>query len=282
MSNQTVEPNPLPYDMGNAGDLIKHGLLAEYTAWWIRNKQRKFVFYDPFGGRPYVSPPTPIVTARISSLNGCALNKAQNDPEKYYGSGQIVKNIASVVNGTCEIYTSDRDGNALKALIDSGLSEIKIEEFNRNNAFSILDSNFSEIEASLVLIDPFADFLRDREIERVIPAIAYFIKKYRIPILLFVLNLNPQNSKGIRYSQLKDDNFYDLCEIALTCPKLNNTNVRGESNYISEARLIYPEELFSKEELSSLKEQVSTYNTLLEKTLKTEIELVETGPCLRG
>lgn len=281
MADQTVERNPLPYDMGNAGDLIKHGLLAEYVAWWIRNKQRKFIFYDPFGGRPCVSPPNPIVTKRISSLNGCALNKAQNDPEKYYGSSHIVKNITSVVNGDCEIYTSDRDDNAYQALIASGLMKINIPKFYRSNAYTILDCDFNKTEPSLILIDPFADFL-PRDARRIIPKIADFIRNHKIPVLLFVLNMEPANWVGRAYSDLMNNHFQDICEIALICPKLNNTGVAGESRYISEARLIYPPKLFTEKELSSFKEQVKKFKTLLEAALNREantITFVETGLC---
>ena len=42
----------LPYDMGNAGDLLKHGVLAEHVRWhavWAC----RFDFLDPFGGKPW-------------------------------------------------------------------------------------------------------------------------------------------------------------------------------------------------------------------------------------
>lgn len=283
MANQTVEPNPLPYDMGNAGDLIKHGLLTEYTSWWIRDKQRKFIFYDPFGGRPYVSPPNPIVTKRISSLKGCALKEAQNDPEKYFGSGHVVKNIASVVNGDCEIYTSDRDDNAYQALIASGLMKINIAKFDRNNAYTILDCDFTKIKPSLILIDPFADFLpREAKTGRIIPKIADFIRNHRIPVLLFVLNMDPTNRVGKKYSELMNNHLQDICEIALICQKLKNTGVKGESNYISEARLIYHPELFAQKELLSFKEQIVKFKNLLQAALNREantITFVETGLC---
>jgi hypothetical protein len=33
-SSFSMKSQPLCYDMGNAGDLLKHGILAEYTQWW--------------------------------------------------------------------------------------------------------------------------------------------------------------------------------------------------------------------------------------------------------
>ena len=55
--------------MGNAGDLIKHGLLAEFTLWWLQRNKSKFTFLDPFGGRPFVCPPNIKVTERVKSLS---------------------------------------------------------------------------------------------------------------------------------------------------------------------------------------------------------------------
>jgi hypothetical protein len=43
---------PLSYDMGNAGDLLKHGVLAEFIQWWCPLHARRMRFVGPFGGRP--------------------------------------------------------------------------------------------------------------------------------------------------------------------------------------------------------------------------------------
>ena len=39
----------LRYDMGNAGDLLKHGVLAEFVR-WRREREESFRFIDLFGG----------------------------------------------------------------------------------------------------------------------------------------------------------------------------------------------------------------------------------------
>lgn len=75
---------PLPYDMGNAGDLLKHGLLAEFTQWWCRLNAKPLRFIDPFGGRPWAVPPVPRVVERVTALAGCALFAAQPHPEVRY------------------------------------------------------------------------------------------------------------------------------------------------------------------------------------------------------
>ena len=41
----------LPYDMGNIGDLLKHGVLAEFVRWQCE-LGRSFRFFDLFGGEP--------------------------------------------------------------------------------------------------------------------------------------------------------------------------------------------------------------------------------------
>ena len=41
----------LPYDMGNAGDLLKHGVLAEFVRWRCESG-RPGRFIDLFGGEP--------------------------------------------------------------------------------------------------------------------------------------------------------------------------------------------------------------------------------------
>lgn len=47
---------PLPYTMGNAGDLIKHGLISEFLNWYLKKDHKQTNFYDPFGGRPWQEP----------------------------------------------------------------------------------------------------------------------------------------------------------------------------------------------------------------------------------
>ena len=101
---------PLPYDMGNAGDLIKHGLLAEFTKWWCHIGGKAIRFVDPFGGRPWVEPPVPTVPQRIKLLSDLALSTAQPSPEtRYYGSGHIVRHVAEVAGRRAEVLVSDRN-----------------------------------------------------------------------------------------------------------------------------------------------------------------------------
>lgn len=221
---------PLPYDMGNAGDLLKHGILAEFTQWWCKTHSKSIRFIDPFGGRPWAEPPVPLVTDRVKSLRGFALFEAQPKPEmRYYGSGHIVRNAARAVGQDADVLVSDRDTMSLQALIKSGLSALRYPGFDPINGFSIVST---DIEADLVLIDPYATFLRD-EAPQVIPQAAK--ASTRMAIVLFVLNLNPRNAVGQRYAALKRDHLPNAW--TMHCPKLRSTGVRGESNYEAEVLL---------------------------------------------
>src|SRR5260370_13279439 len=92
------------------GDLIKHGLLAEFTKWRCHIGGKAIRFVDPFGGRPWADPPVPTVPQRIKLLSDLALSAAQPSPEtRYYGSGHIVRHVAEVVGRRAEVLVSDRN-----------------------------------------------------------------------------------------------------------------------------------------------------------------------------
>lgn len=121
----------LPYDMGNAGDLLKHGVLAEFVRWRCE-REESFRFIDLFGGEPWERP-SPEVVSRIRVLpKDVALRMAQTDIEKdrYYGSGLLVKKIAKQVGkgGVC-VLVNDSCQARRRKLKGSGLS--------------LLDENFS-------------------------------------------------------------------------------------------------------------------------------------------
>ena len=77
---------PLPYDMGNAGDLLKHGVLAEFVRWQC-GLGMPLRFMDPFGGEPW-GRPVPEVGRRVRALPAGSLRAAQShiDNGRYYGS----------------------------------------------------------------------------------------------------------------------------------------------------------------------------------------------------
>jgi hypothetical protein len=223
----------LPYDMGNAADLLKHGLLAEFTRWWSEDDCRSLRYLDPFAGRPWVSP-NPEVARRVLALPPCALRNAQPHPaQRYYGSSWIVLNTARSAGAAAEIWFSDSNPKARDAFsgCDSSFGELKAPGFRSTDGFSVLSS---DIEADLLLLDPFPDFLPKRAANE-IPRIAN--TSNRIACVLLVMNLNPANSVGQQYSRLRSK--YLPTAWSLHCPKLRNTGVRGESGYEVEVLLAW-------------------------------------------
>ena len=230
--------DPLPYDMGNAGDMIKHGLLAEYVEWWCISQRKRIKFLDPFGGRPWVEPPVTQVIKRVQSLGNCALSRVQtNSAQRYYGSGHVVRNAATVSGGEAAVLVSDANSDAAEDLVRSGLDRLSYPGFNAHNGFSILDT---DIKADLILLDPFAGFLL-HDAEKQIPKIAAYTERTQTPIILFTLNLNPHNFVGERFSRLRHSHFAGA--LSLHCPRMNRTGVRGEAGYESEVFLIIPKAL---------------------------------------
>ena len=92
----------LPYDMGNSGDLLKHGVLAEFVRWRC-DQGGSFRFIDLFGGELCNQPASGdgeakrarMVAKRVRSLlpKNIALRTAQTGIERdcYYSSGLLVK-----------------------------------------------------------------------------------------------------------------------------------------------------------------------------------------------
>lgn len=222
----------LPYDMGNAGDLVKHGLLAEFAQWWCTFERRELQFLDPFGGQPWTDSPRPEVSRRIAALPPCALRTVQDEPTKrYYGSSYVVQRATTTAGCHSDVQVSDSDAGARSAFQGHPFRPLASDGFTCSDGFSILDAN---VDASLLLLDPFADFLPRRAAD-VIPKIANVA--HRIACVLFVLNLDPSNSVGRRYEQLR--RRYLASAWRLHCPRLKNAGVVGESQYEVDVLLVW-------------------------------------------
>jgi hypothetical protein len=151
-----LKSKPLPYTMGNAGDLIKHGLLEEFINWHCRDLRQRLIFFDPFGGRPWQEPVHVEVAERIERLDPCPLKQAQEDIiQGYYGSSHIVAQISAANDNKINIYSSDSDADARDDLKNTGINPMNLNGFNNNNGYSIIDCNFSDTEDTLILIDLF-------------------------------------------------------------------------------------------------------------------------------
>ena len=190
--------------MGNAGDLMKHGVLAEVVRWQCeQGVQLRFI--DLFGGEPWEESVSLEVARRVQGLEtGCALRAAQTGIEdgRYYGSGWVVRHVGTATSGrgTARVLTTDRDQERRERLCDSGLS-LLTEDFpnaDLSDSYSMFEKDVvpSAQHGDLALIDPFARFLPDRA-PAVIPQMKEMAR--RAAVLLFALNLNPTNRVGQRF-----------------------------------------------------------------------------------
>lgn len=162
------EKHKLKYKMGNLGDVIKHGVLAEVVEWWGENETRPLVYADTFAGLPFAeSNQTEIVTRgaveRLSGLENTAISRVYaTDKTRYLGSSFLVKQISANFRPKSSILVSDNAQAARCGLREAG-SEV-IELPNCNDGYTILDDEVrrkSGQNANLILIDPYARFLFD-------------------------------------------------------------------------------------------------------------------------
>lgn len=236
-----MKTQQLPYDMGNAGDFIKHGLIAEFVEWWLELNNSDFIFLDPFAGRPYVLPPHPEVIRRLRQLPKCALTRAQSDTaNRYYGSTYAVKNIFACANRRAHIMISDRNQAASDELLKGGFAPIKFDGFDREESFSIINCELPVHSASLLLLDPFDDFL-PKYADSIISKLPAFILASKMPVVLFVLCEDWQASAGKKWQQLRRRFLSSsLNQLSIVCPKMPNSKVKGERHFNSETVLLLP------------------------------------------
>jgi len=253
----------LPYDAGNAGDLLKHGFLAEFVRAWSKHYDKVIIYFDPFGGLPWHDPVNETVAERVKKLRGTSLASAQPDIiQKYYGSSFVMLNSGKVFGNAINAFVSDADEVHLELLRSADLQIINADGFHRTDGFSILDTKTSP---DILLLDPYADFLPKRATE-VIPKLASFSDL--TTIVLFVLNLNTANAVGRRYESLLQ-NYCHRGWLA-KCPPLSKTSVRGESKYYVEI-VIIPAANLSNEMTYNLFSNFTGYCQTLSTILDAEI-----------
>ena len=241
----------LPYDMGNAGDLLKHGVLAEFVRWQCE-QGRSFRFIDLFGGEPcnQSAPDSDdkaakrrmMVAMRIRELpEWTALKKAQTGigQDRYYGSGLLAHEVArKYEKGKVRVLVNDSCEARRERLRESGLSLLDEDEEFRDissdayEAFAKIVDDRRLKEDDLVLIDPFAEFLPSKARE-IIPKMATAAE--RAAVLLFALNLDPCNRVGQRFERLLKKHLPEAWR--MTMPPLRFTGIRGESKYHAEVVL---------------------------------------------
>ena len=233
--------DPLPYDMGNAGDLVKHGVLAEYVRWQCE-LGLPLRFLDPFGGEPW-GPAAPEVARRVRALTTGALRAAQTGIEGglYCGSGLVVRHIAAKAGTKARILSGDASSARRERLRASGLGMLD-EVFSARadaehdskadyDGYRMLDAIVEGAEAGdLVLIDPFFDDFVGSRAAEVVPSVARITE--RAVALLFVLNPNPDDADGQRFDALLRQHLPEAWRVV--CPPIRDTGVRGEATYHAE------------------------------------------------
>ena len=241
-----VQAIGLPYDMGNAGDLLKHGVLAEFVTWQCELGMH-FRFMDPFGGEPHGRPVREL-SRRVQALTSGALRTAQVGIEtgRYFGSGLLVRHAARAAGcGDVRVLSGDASSARRRRLRECGLSMLH-EEFppastgadhgvqHGHDGYRMLNVIADDTQAGdLVLVDPFFDRFVQCRASAVVPRIADIAS--RGAVLLFVLNPDPDDAVGQRFDRILDEHLRGAWR--MTCPPLRYSSIRGESKYHAEAVL---------------------------------------------
>lgn len=208
----------LPYEMGNAGDLLKHGVLAEYIRWRCEQGSR-VRFLDLFGGEPREEVEERFKDRVLALPEASALRCAQTEIDRgwYLGSGLLARNA-----GAQHVLTNDRDSGHRRRLKEAGLV-LLADEFqnclakaNDRDAYRLLDLVVHELCADdLMLVDPFAEF-PPKHVNDVLPRLAQATTERQATMLLVALNLNPRNRVGKRFDDLLAEHLPGAWRI--TCP----------------------------------------------------------------
>lgn len=231
----------LPYDMGNAGDLLKHGVLAEFVRWQCE-VERSFRFIDLFGGEPE-GPAVAEVARRVGALQGGALRAAQTGVEegRYLGSGLLARRVAANVGrARVRVLTGDREPGRQARLRAAGLSMVCDEfpgycdgadQYDAYEAFEHIARVLND--GDLVMLDPFGEFVPCKATE-VVPQVAEAAR--RAAVLLFALNRDPHDEDGRRFDVLLEQHLPGASR--MTCPPMpTGTGVKGESRYYADVVL---------------------------------------------
>ena len=271
----------LPYDMGNAGDLLKHGALATFVDWFLECGEQQIRYADPFGGRPWgyiFKEETRRRMEKLSSLP--VIQHAQPDwreNSKYYGSSHVVRNVvrnvAEARDASADVLASDKDKLARSDLEASGISPIK--DHDPENGFGILDKKHDDEQFDLILLDPFADFLLNEFGQRRETQTPHFesISKSveRNPglcIMLFVLDMK---DRSIHKQYAQQRKKYSGISFRLRCPRMERcTGVDGEASYNMDVLLISRQFAKRSDSVSKLEKRLRELRQALEEALPSQ------------
>ena len=261
----TDSPKPLLYDMGNIGDLLKHGVMAEFIHWWscINSDKKNFEFFDPFCGLCWTCSAKGKLLKRLYDLRDnnrdCdfAIINAQPDINKgkYYGSAHVVINQTLQIKRKEKllpvVFVSDKSPENVKALEKSSkyIKKLDCPGFSEIDGYSILDSiiNCKRINPDMVLIDSYNDM------DEIICRISSIIKACeKTTIILFVIIDCKKKWKQIQQKSPPNS-------IILTCPRIGTEGERREIGVILSSCL------FAKTKNDSLLKNIRCYASALSK-----------------
>ena len=209
----------LPYDMGNAGDLLKHGVLAEFVRWRVK-RDAPARFLDLFAGEPFACVASETVR-RVRGLAGSALTEAQTgiDECRYFGSGKLVHNLGKRL---VPVFVGDCDPERCKRLLACGLPSLKdkfpdaFDCFGRYDAYAAFEKIARKArKEDVALIDPFSEFL-PRKAKMIVPRMKEMADQ--AAVVLFALNKDPGNCVASRFDDLLKDHLKGAWR--MTCPPL--------------------------------------------------------------
>lgn len=229
----------LPYDMGNAGDLLKHGVLAEFVRWRLE-RGASVRFLDLFAGEPSACV-VPETVKRVRGLTESALAKAQSEIDecRYFGSSKLVRNLGQRHDGSnvC-VFVNDCDLERLKKLRACGLKSLNKAfptafDCPGSDAYAAFEKIAYKAERKdVALIDPFKEFL-PRKAKMIVPQMEEMAD--RAAVVLFALNKDPGNRVASRFDDLLKNHLKGAWR--MTCPPLPYRGLRGESRYHAEVVL---------------------------------------------
>ena len=269
--------------MGNAGDLLKHGVLAETLRHrLIFRRSQPIRFLDLFGGEPFSCKVSEETVERVGKLSECALQDGQPDIRagKYYGSGMLARNLGDSLGGLVTVFASDCKEERRERLRGAGLRPLE-EAFPQlgkpanYDAYGALDVIRSETTSNdLILVDPFDDFLEadtdgGNPAEHVLPILGHIANGSTV--LLFALNEDPFGREGRRFDELLQNHLNDA--VVMSCPPIRPSKISGESNYYADMVLAGPELVGDPSEADYLRRRLE----LLARKLADALGLSERG-----
>ncbi len=226
-----------PYKMGNAGDIIKHGLLAEFVEWWKDSNNNILFVADTFGGRPRGK--NNCITKKLKDSECYALGRAYpktNDEYLYLGSSHLIRQVAEMCKLKVSIDIFDKCEDARCALEESILNEdsMKLIELPDDNGYNIFFDKKEPCKYNLIFIDPYSEFLKgefgDEEKPKYFTRIIELTEKCS-DLFVAVFVLDKEKDIHEKFANFKTDKLRH-CAFSLHCPK------QGKAIYDNEILLI--------------------------------------------